>query len=186
MQNAQQWVEARVHALRDVTPTVREITLKPVNGVLPHQPGGHLQMQVLVGAGASARSNTRSYSLIGQPDGEFYRIAVKRLDAGRGGSKAMWQLAVGDRLQISEPQNHFPLDLAAPAYLLVAGGIGVTPLLGMAQLLAQRGAKVQMLFGARSEAELAYFEPLKAVLTDNFKTSLAEKGEYIDFEEVRK
>ncbi len=102
---AQIWTEARVHALRDVTPTVREITLKPVQGALPHQPGGHLQMQVLVNQGATSRPHTRSYSLIGQPDGEFYRIAVKRLDEGRGGSKAMWQLAVGDRLRISEPQN---------------------------------------------------------------------------------
>jgi ferredoxin-NADP reductase len=95
MKTAQIWTEARVHALRDVTPTVREITLKPVQGALPHQAGGHLQMQILVYQGASSRPHTRSYSLIGQPDGEFYRIAVKRLDEGRGGSKAMWQLAVG-------------------------------------------------------------------------------------------
>jgi vanillate O-demethylase ferredoxin subunit len=186
MQNAQYWVDAQIHALRDVTPTVREITFKPVNGALPHQAGGHLQMQVLVNQGAAVRPHTRSYSLIGQPDGEFYRIAVKRLDDGRGGSKAMWQLAVGDRLQISEPQNHFPLDLAAPAYLLVAGGIGVTPLVGMAQLLAQqcaqRGATVRMLFGARSEAELAYVETLKTVLKTDLKTVIAEKGEYLDFE----
>lgn len=186
MKTAQIWKEAQVHALRDVTPTVREITLKPLQGAQSHQPGGHLQMQVLVNHGAAVRPHTRSYSLIGQPDGEFYRIAVKRLDEGRGGSKAMWKLAVGDRLQISEPQNHFPLDLAAPAYLLVAGGIGVTPLVGMAQLLAQqcaqRGATVQMLFGARSEAELAYVESLKAVLNDGLKTAIAEKGEYLDFE----
>ena len=182
MKTAQIWTEAHIHALRDLTPTVREITLKPTNGALPHQAGGHLQMQVLVNQGAAVRPHTRSYSLIGQPDGEFYRIAVKRLDEGRGGSKAMWQLAVGDRLQISEPQNHFPLDLTAPAYLLVAGGIGVTPLVGMAQLLAQRGAKVRMLFGARSEVELAYLESLKAVLKDQLKTATAEKGGYIDFE----
>jgi ferredoxin-NADP reductase len=182
MKTAQIWTEAHIHALRDVTPTVREITLKPTNGALPHQAGGHLQMQVLVNQGAAVRPHTRSYSLIGQPDGAFYRIAVKRLDDGRGGSKAMWQLAVGDRLQISEPQNHFPLDLAAPAYLLVAGGIGVTPLVGMAQLLANRGAKLRMLFGARSEVELAYLEPLKAVLKDQLKTATAEKGGYIDFE----
>lgn len=186
MKIAQIWTEAHVYALRDVTPTVREITLKPENGALPHQAGGHLQMQILVNHGATARPHTRSYSLIGQPDGAFYRIAVKRLDDGRGGSKAMWQLAVGDRLRISEPQNHFPLDLTAPAYLLVAGGIGVTPLVGMAQLLAQRGAQrganVRMLFGARSEAELAYLEPLKAVLKDQLKTATAEKGGYIDFE----
>ncbi|MEY4537872.1 MAG: hypothetical protein RJB10_190 [Pseudomonadota bacterium] len=182
MKTAQIWTEARVHALREITPTVREITLQPANGALPHQAGGHLQMQVLVNQGATSRPHTRSYSLIGQPDGAFYRIAVKRLDEGRGGSKAMWQLAEGDRLQISEPQNHFPLDLAAPAYLLVAGGIGVTPLVGMAELLAQRGAKVQMLFGARSEVELAYLDPLTAVLKDQLKTATAEKGEYIDIE----
>jgi ferredoxin-NADP reductase len=182
MKSAQIWTEARVHALRDVTPTVREITLKPEHDALPHQPGGHLQMQVMVGDGAAARPNTRSYSLIGQPDGEFYRIAVKRLDDGRGGSKAMWQLAVGDRLRISEPQNHFPLDLAAPAYLLVAGGIGVTPVLGMAQVLAKRDAPVRMLFGTRSQAELAYLEPLQTVLKDHIKSAIAEKGEFIDFD----
>ena len=185
MKTAQIWSEARVHALRDITPTVREITLQPANGALSHQAGGHLQMQVLINQGAQGaipRPHTRSYSLIGQPDGAFYRIAVKRLDDGRGGSKAMWQLAVGDRLQISEPQNHFPLDLAAPAYLLVAGGIGVTPLVGMAELLARRGANVRMLFGARSEAELAYFEPLKTALKHNLKSAIAERGEHLDFE----
>ncbi len=182
MISAQSWTEARVHALRDVTPTVREITLKPVQGAWLHQPGGHLQMQVLVSQGVTSRPHTRSYSLIGQPDGEFYRIAVKRLDEGRGGSKAMWQLAVGDRLRISEPQNHFALDLTAPAYLLVAGGIGVTPLVGMAQVLAKRDAPVRMLFGARSLAELAYLEPLQSVLKDHLKSAIAEKGEFIDFD----
>jgi ferredoxin-NADP reductase len=182
MKIAQTWSEAHVHALRDVTPTVREITLKPVQSALPHEPGGHLQMQVLVSQGATSRPHTRSYSLIGLPDGAFYRIAVKRLDEGRGGSKAMWQLAVGDRLRISEPQNHFPLDLAAPAYLLVAGGIGVTPLVGMAQVLAKRDAPVRMLFGARTLAELAYLEPLQSVLKDHIKSAIAEKGEFIDFE----
>jgi vanillate O-demethylase ferredoxin subunit len=139
-------------------------------------------MQVLVSQGATSRPHTRSYSLIGQPDGEFYRIAVKRLDEGRGGSKAMWQLAVGERLRISEPQNHFALDLTAPAYLLVAGGIGVTPLVGMAQVLAKRDAPVRMLFGARSLAELAYLEPLQSVLKDHLKSAIAEKGEFIDFD----
>lgn len=182
MISAQIWTEARVHAQRDVTPTVREITLKPVQGAWLHQPGGHLQMQVLVSQGVTSRPHTRSYSLIGQPDGEFYRIAVKRLDEGRGGSKAMWQLAVGDRLRISEPQNHFALDLTAPAYLLVAGGIGVTPLVGMAQVLAKRDAPVSMLFGARSLAELAYLEPLQSVLKDHLKSAIAGKGEFIDFD----
>ena len=182
MKTAQIWSESRVHALREITPTVREITLKPAHAALQHQPGSHLQVQVLVGSGAAARPITRSYSLIGQPDGEFYRITVKRLDDGRGGSKAMWQLAVGDRLFISEPQNHFLLGLDAPAYLLVAGGIGVTPIIGMAQQLSKRQAPLKMLFAARSQAELAYFEQLKEVLADSLKLLVAEWGEFINFD----
>ena len=181
MRNTEVWSEAQVHAIRDVTPTVREFTLKPPEAALVHAPGGHLQVQVLVGVGAAAKPQTRSYSLIGQPDGTFYRIAVKRLDEGHGGSLAMWRLAVGDRLRVSEPQNHFSLDLNAPAYLLAAGGIGVTPLVGMAQLLAQRGASVRMVFGARTQAELAYQADLKQVLHDGLCTAIAEQGEKIDF-----
>jgi ferredoxin-NADP reductase len=185
VKEAQIWGEASVHAIRDVTPTVREFTLRPAGGAPAHEAGGHLQVQVMVGHGAVAKPHTRSYSLIGQPDGEFHRIAVKRLDDGRGGSLAMWRLALGDRLRITEPQNHFPLDLNAPAYLLIAGGIGVTPLLGMAQLLARRraqgGGSVSMVFGARSDAELAYLPLLQQALKQDLKTAVAERGEIINF-----
>ena len=175
MKNSQTWLDAKLVARRDVTPTVREFTLQLASGVDPHEPGSHLQVQIMV----SGRLHTRSYSLIGQPDGQAYRIAVKRLDDGRGGSLAMWQLAVGDRLRITSPQNHFPLDLAASAYLLVAGGIGITPLLGMAQTLAARGAVVKLLFGARSDDELAYLAPLQAALATNIQTSVATRGEML-------
>lgn len=168
------WTEAVVESFRDVTPTVREFTLRPSGGALPHAPGGHLQLQILVGD----RPHTRSYSLIGAPDPLVYRIAVKRLDDGRGGSLAMWRLSVGDRLRVTEPQNHFPLDLQAPAYLLVAGGIGVTPLVFMAQTLARRGAPVRMCSGARTEAELAYGDDLRTALSDRWVPAV---GERVDF-----
>jgi ferredoxin-NADP reductase len=180
VKSSQIWIEATVHATRDITPTVREFTLKPDGGVQPSEPGAHLQFQVLVRQGAGAKPHTRSYSLISDHDAGFYRIAVKRLPDGRGGSLAMWQLAVGDRLRCTEPQNHFPLDLTAPAYLLVAGGIGITPMLGMAQLLAQRGAQVRMLYGARSDAELAYASALRAALGTQLTTAVAERGEMIN------
>lgn len=191
MKATQDWVQARVHALRDVTPTVREFTLAPSGGALPQEPGSHLQVQIDVGQSAfmaGGRLHTRSYSLIGAPGGgaseEFYRIAVKRLDAGRGGSRAMWQLAVGDSLYISSPQNHFPLDLTAPAYCLVAAGVGVTPLLGMAQLLAKRGAQVQMAYAARSDDELAYLAPLQQCLGGRLQTYVSEHGQRIDLHEL--
>ncbi|MGR4867325.1 PDR/VanB family oxidoreductase [Variovorax sp. LARHSF232] len=159
------WMPARIAATRDMTPTVRELLIRPDSGLAaPHDPGAHLQVQVLAGG----RMQTRSYSLVGEPDGQAWRIAVKRMDDGRGGSLAMWRLAVGDRLLVSEPQSHFSLDLNAPAYLVVAGGIGITPLVFMAQRLAQlaqrSGASVRMLYGARSQDELAYLPELQAAL----------------------
>ncbi len=178
MQASPQWIEARVLDTREITPTVREIALQPLDGgVMPHQPGGHLQLQVLV----QGRPQTRSYSLVGAPDGQAWRIAVKRLEQGRGGSLAMWRLQSGDRLRLTPPQNHFPLDLQASAYLLVAGGIGVTPMLLMAQTLAQRKAAVRMLLGARSDEELAYQAPLRALLGERLQCLVSGRGQHIDF-----
>lgn len=182
MQKTQSWLDATVHALRDVTPTVREFSLQPADGVLPQSPGGHLQLQLLL----DGRVHTRSYSLVGAPDPSVYRIAVKRLDQGRGGSAAMWRLAPGDRLRISAPQNHFLLDLNAPAYLLAAGGIGITPLLRMAQVLAPRcaasGQQLRMVMAARRDDELAYLPLLRDVLGQRLSTFVSEQGQRISFE----
>lgn len=186
MKTAPDWIDARIDAIRDVTPTVREFTLRLPGHCGPYAPGSHLQVQIMVGQGAGARLHTRSYSLIGLPiEGDSAgantcRIAVKRLDAGRGGSLAMWRLGVGDRLLVTGPQNHFPLDLTAPAFLLVAGGIGITPLLGMAQLLAHRGAKLRLLYGARSDDELAYLPQLQAALPGQVVTAVATRGEMLE------
>jgi len=166
MKSDLQWMQAQVAALRDVTPTVREFELRPESGfAASYEPGAHLQVQVMT---AQGRLQTRSYSLVGEGDGQCWRIAVKRLDDGRGGSLAMWQLAPGDRLQVSAPQNHFALDLSAPGYLLVAGGIGITPLVLMAQRLGahakRSGVPVKMLYGARHAGEFGYLSHLQEAL----------------------
>ena len=166
MKSDLQWMQAQVVALRDVTPTVREFELRPDDGAaMSYEPGAHLQVQVMT---AQGRVQTRSYSLVGEGDGGCWRIAVKRLDDGRGGSRAMWRLAVGDRLQVSAPQNHFALDMSAPGYLLVAGGIGITPLVLMAQRLGaharRSGVPVTMLYGARHAGEFGYLAHLREAL----------------------
>ena len=176
MRSTLTWLDAVIESHRDVTPTVREFCIKPAEGVQPHDPGSHLQLQLLV----NGKPVTRSYSLVGSPDPYCYRIAVKRLDDGRGGSLAMWQLAAGDRLQVTAPQNHFSLDLNAPAYLLVAGGIGITPLVAMAQTLGQRGAAVRLRYAARRSVELAFLPLLQAALGDGVQSFVVERGEQID------
>ena len=180
MRSTQTWNDAVVDSFKDVTPTVREFLIWPTGGAQAHEPGSHLQLQLLV----YGKPVTRSYSLVGRPDesgGSCYRIAVKRLDDGRGGSLAMWQLAVGDRLRVTEPQNFFQLDVNASAYLLVAGGIGITPMVLIAQTLGQRGAQARMIFGARTQTELAFLPLLQEALGQGVQTAVAERGEQIDF-----
>ena len=144
--------------------------------------GSHLNVQVLV----DAREETRSYSLVGLPHGpganEVYRIAVKRAAPGRGGSRFMWSLETGAELMIGEPNNHFELAFGASEFLLVAGGIGITPIVGMAQMLAERGANVRMCYAARSAGELAYREVLEGALGARLRTLVDERGERLDLD----
>ncbi len=178
MKLVQTWQSATITSLVDVTPTVREFLLRPADGHAPRWDGGaHLQVHVMV----NGVQQTRHYSLVGQPDGEHYRIAVKRMDGGRGGSKAMWALTLNDSIQISGPHNHFSLELGAPSYLLVAGGIGITPLVTMAQTLIAKKADVRMLYGARTKDELAFVEPLRKLLGSKLQTFVAEEGQIMNF-----
>jgi ferredoxin-NADP reductase len=171
-------LQARIEHLRDATPTVREFSLRlpPDAPTAAHiwQPGSHLQVQITV----RGQEQTRYYSLLPCRTPGLLKIAVKRAAPGRGGSQAMWQLQVGDALQISAPLNHFALDLTASAYLLIAGGIGITPLISMAQQLVQRGAHVQMIYGARNAQELAFLAELRAMLGDRLHIAI---GSSIDF-----
>ena len=180
MRNPTQWHLATVRQHRDLTPTVREFELRPEGGVRPWTVGSHLKLQVLVGG----REETRTYSLIGLPHESVaagvYRIAVKLAQPGRGGSRHLWSLQTGAELQVGEPANHFELPLGAAPYLLVAGGIGITPLLGMAQLLAARGADLRMLYAAREACELGYADLLRATLGDRLQTFVDDAGPRFD------
>jgi vanillate O-demethylase ferredoxin subunit len=99
----------------------------------------------------------RQYSLCNdQAETHRYRIAVLREPASRGGSVAMHeQVKEGDAITISEPRNHFPLE-HAPHTLLLAGGIGITPLLCMAQRLNTAGASFELHYSTRSLARTAF------------------------------
>jgi len=178
MKSTLTWQGAHVAELRDLTPTVREFVLAPTDAVAERwAPGAHLQVRL----GTDGREFTRNYSLVGSPEeSPGYRIAVKRLDDGLGGSRAMWQLAVGDAIEVGTPQNHFPLGFAAPATLLVAGGIGITPMVSMAQALARGGHRVRLLYAARSESELAYGETLRELLGEGLVTCVSSRGERLD------
>jgi vanillate O-demethylase ferredoxin subunit len=176
MRHSQRWHSAHIRAHRDLSATVREFEIRPEGGVLPWTVGGHIDVQVQV----DGRTETRSYSLVGLPGGDAYRIAVKRARPSRGGSAFLWSRETGDELPVGEPRNQFELCRSARPTLLVAGGIGITPLLGMAQTLAARGADVAMCYAAHSAAELVHADTLRAALGDRLRLFRGDAGERID------
>ncbi|GMU02484.1 PDR/VanB family oxidoreductase [Corallococcus caeni] len=125
-------------------------------GALPEfEAGAHLDVQV------PGLNGMRQYSLCNDP-GETHRyvIAVQRDANGRGGSKAMHDhVHEGDVLTVSEPINDFPL-LYGRSYVLIAGGIGITPLLAMARLLERTGAQWVLHYCARDADRTAFRELL--------------------------
>lgn len=142
---------------RMLTPTIAEFTLVPAEGeTLPdYGPGAHVTVQTPSGA-------MRRYSLVGPgTHPENYVIAVKREPDSRGGSQSMHDEAVeGTELLVDPPENEFPLK-DAPKYLLIAGGIGVTPIYAMARYVAEKGKPLKIIYCTRSAEEAAYLDELK-------------------------
>jgi vanillate monooxygenase ferredoxin subunit len=103
----------------------------------------------------------RQYSLCNDPrEGRRFVIAVRKEPRSRGGSRGMHELKSGDILTISEPRNHFPLIYGTNHSRLIAGGIGITPILAMARSLIATGASFDLHYFARSSAHAAFREPL--------------------------
>ncbi len=107
---------------------------------------------------------TRPYSLCNDStESHRYLIGVLRDPASRGGSQAMHdQVAEGQVLQIGAPANHFPLAHDARRHLLLAGGIGVTPILCMAERLANTSADFEMHYCTRSPERTAFHQRIAA------------------------
>ncbi|MGI8526284.1 MAG: PDR/VanB family oxidoreductase [Pseudolabrys sp.] len=175
MRVAEAWSQGRVIAIRNVTPTIRLFDIVPdAERPTSYPLGGHLNVGVLIGV----KSDTRSYSLIGA-DGA-YRIAVKLDRDGRGGSSYMWSLELGARLAISNPRSNFPLDYGHASYVLIAGGIGITPIYGIARALARHGAPVRLAYAARTPDELAFAADLRAVLGKRMRTFISAQNQRLD------
>ena len=154
-----------------LSPLVRLLRVPAADGrVLPgYTPGAHVRVQVSLPGGAS---DWRAYSLIQldpTPDAGLapsdYLIAVRREDSGRGGSLCMHQgLQVGQRVLVEPPKNEFALQDIAGRSMLVAGGIGITPLASMAAQLVATGRPVTLVYAGRSRELMALLPELTALL----------------------
>ncbi|MFB6675393.1 PDR/VanB family oxidoreductase [Streptomyces sp. NPDC056390] len=140
------------------TSAVKSFRLRRSDGrpFAPYEPGAHVDVVGPSGV-------TRQYSLCGHPDDtDSYVIAVKREDPSRGGSVALHdEVRPGDELAIGEPRNLFRLEPAAERHVLVAAGIGVTPLLSMAHRLRREGAPFRLHYFASSREKAPFVEFLE-------------------------
>lgn len=121
------------------------------------EPGAHINLHLAPGL-------VRSYSLCGDPGNRsIYRIAVLREEPSRGGSAAVHDaLREGDSLRIGRPRNHFRMAAGQRRAVLVAGGIGITPLMTMAHGLLRAGTPFVLHYAARTVERAPFLERLRA------------------------
>jgi ferredoxin-NADP reductase len=169
--------EARVRAVRDVASDVRMIEIEPSIGVLPYATGSHLDIAVDV----DGLPDVRSYSLVGEgPVDDAYRIAVKEIHDSRGGSVWVRALEAGAVVAVSEPQSNFELQYGRSEYLLVAGGIGITPILGMAHALERHGRPFRLLYAAHTREQMPFVDELSDLLGDRLELFVSADGNRLD------
>lgn len=143
-----------IHAFDLVHPEGQELPLVEAGAhVDVHLPGGIV----------------RSYSLAGDPDDRTrWTLGVLREPKGRGGSRAMHEtVRVGQKLTIGWPRNAFALADGAKHSILLAGGIGITPLKAMAHVLASRGESFELHYCARTPRHAAFLDELRALVPVN-------------------
>jgi vanillate O-demethylase ferredoxin subunit len=148
----------RVVQMRYEAPTVLSMELAHPDGaeLPPFTAGAHIDLRL-------APDCTRSYSLLNNSSERHrYVVAVHFDPESRGGSRHVHErLRVGDLLAITAPDNHFPLDENAAHSILIAGGIGITPLLSMARRLNELGRPWDMFYAARSRRSAAFVRDLE-------------------------
>jgi ferredoxin-NADP reductase len=139
------------------------------------QPGSHIQIAV---ADAQGKPKLNHYSLVNAPtQSQHYHIAVQAEEAGAGGSLFMHRLKAGDTVYVSAQKNDFTLHESATPIMLIAGGIGVTPIYAMAQALKAKGAAYQLHYSVRSRNKLAFADEMAALGAQCY---IADEGNKLD------
>lgn len=154
-------------------PVVKEFRLAPEGGapLPPWQPGAHVELDFTARAGARHRN---AYSVVGE-EGGLLRIAVQREEGGRGGSRVLHdEFEPGMTLEVSPPLDSFRLHPGSTRTVLIAGGIGITPMLPMARALEAAGAGYQLHYLARDAARQVLAEDWQALGQERVRTYVTE------------
>ena len=164
-----------VHRTDEIAELIRKIELVAADNTTlpPFQAGAHIMVALPGGA-------ENAYSLIdpgGDPTApDSYVLGVRLDGAGGGGSRYMHGLRPGARVTATGPKNHFPLADGDAPVLLLAGGIGVTPLISMAAALARQGRNFRMVYACRSIAAAGFADDLAVAHGDRLALHLDDRA----------
>ena len=149
-----------VVSIEKITDRIRLFTFSSADdSPLPnYSAGAHVEFEI-------GEQTSRAYSLIDfkavTEVPALYQVAVQLEPDGDGGSRFMHQLKVGNRIRATPPKNTFQLVDVEQPYLLLAGGIGITPLISMASELQRRGAEFRLHYSGRTASAMAFADTLQ-------------------------
>lgn len=153
-------LQALVFQMRYEVPGIISVELRPIQpaSAFPSvEAGAHIDLHLGNGL-------VRSYSLINPGDTHRYVVAVLNDRRSRGGSRFVHeQLRIGQVITIGKPRNHFRLNEEAQRSVLLAGGIGITPIYAMVRRLAALGREAHLVYCARSRPEAAFLAEIEAL-----------------------
>jgi len=166
---ATDWIPLTVTQITAPSPGIRSLVLARNGEMLPGwEAGAHVMLRLPNG-------DARAYSLVNLSTAPAatraptqYRLGVRLETASKGGSAFVHGLGVGDVVSVSPPVNDFPLDDHHGETVLLAGGIGVTPITAMVATLGAQGRHFRLHYLARSEADMAFRSELRAIAGERF------------------
>lgn len=176
-------ISGKVLAVEQLTDRISEFRLGASDGApLPEFcAGAHIRVDI-------GERETRAYSLIEftphDASPQEYRIAVQLEPEGAGGSQMMHRLHVDDPVAFSAPKNDFPLD-DAERVVLIAGGIGITPMISMVAELSAQGRLFDLHYSGRSRKAMTYVETLAALCGQNLQLHVDDTPDTaLDLEQI--
>ncbi|MET0828277.1 MAG: PDR/VanB family oxidoreductase [Microbacterium sp.] len=170
------WQFATVIDTADLTPAITRIEIRPQHPIAA-APGAHLDVRIRL----DGEMVTRSYSIVeAGPAGEWLAVSVFESEASRGGAAVMHSLRAGDVIEVTQPLQDFPLRLGAASYVLLAGGVGITAIAGMAASLSAVGADYRLVYCGRSRDQMAYLADLEAAHGGRLEVHVGDERTSLD------
>lgn len=174
------WQRGVIVANAPLTDEIRRVEID-VERPVRVEPGAHVDVRVKID-GVPER---RSYSVVdASPSGDRIALSIYTSPVSRGGAAVMNAQRPGDAIELTQPLNDFPLRPGAVRYELIAGGIGITAMLGMANALQDRGADYHLRYAGRSRTLMAYLDDVSARHGDRVSVHARDEGTTMDVPEV--